>query len=268
MITIGCDPELFLTKNGKFHSAYGLIPGTKKNPFKVNEGAIQVDGMALEFNIDPAASREQFLIRINRVMAELRRRIPSDFNMTIVPVAHFEATHMAEQPGEAIELGCDPDFNAYTGDPNPRPDGNGLARTAAGHIHIGWTADKNVNDEQHFNNCRALVQELDATLGLYSLNHDQDNERRELYGQPGAFRPKSYGLEYRVPSNFWLRDEQFTNWMYSWSLSVTGNWLNMKKGDKGYRKWFMDSYGMTPEVAMLENNRSLAHTWVNTFSRR
>jgi hypothetical protein len=29
-ITIGCDPELFVTQDGKFRSAHGLIPGTKE----------------------------------------------------------------------------------------------------------------------------------------------------------------------------------------------------------------------------------------------
>ena len=30
--TIGCDPEFFLLKKGKPHSAIGLVGGTKKNP--------------------------------------------------------------------------------------------------------------------------------------------------------------------------------------------------------------------------------------------
>ena len=55
-ILVGCDPEVFVAKGGKFISAHGMIPGTKKAPHKVERGAVQVDGMALEFNIDPAAS--------------------------------------------------------------------------------------------------------------------------------------------------------------------------------------------------------------------
>ena len=53
-ILIGCDPEVFVKQNGVFRSAHGLIRGDKKNPQKIRSGAVQVDGMALEFNIDPA----------------------------------------------------------------------------------------------------------------------------------------------------------------------------------------------------------------------
>ena len=55
-ILVGCDPEVFVKQNGVFKSAFGLIKGDKKNPQKIRNGAVQVDGMALEFNIDPAAS--------------------------------------------------------------------------------------------------------------------------------------------------------------------------------------------------------------------
>ena len=54
MITVGADPELFVKKGRSFQSAYGMIPGTKQKPKKVIKGAVQVDGMALEFNIDRA----------------------------------------------------------------------------------------------------------------------------------------------------------------------------------------------------------------------
>jgi hypothetical protein len=55
---IGADPEFFLRDKatGKFVSAHGLIPGTKRQPMKVDKGAVQVDGMALEFNIDPVTN--------------------------------------------------------------------------------------------------------------------------------------------------------------------------------------------------------------------
>ena len=53
-ILIGADPELFVMKNGKFHSADDLIPGSKDEPYPVENGAVKVDGMALEFNIRPA----------------------------------------------------------------------------------------------------------------------------------------------------------------------------------------------------------------------
>ena len=50
--TIGADPEVFVADSltNTFVSAHDLVPGTKLEPFAVNKGAVQVDGMALEFN--------------------------------------------------------------------------------------------------------------------------------------------------------------------------------------------------------------------------
>ncbi len=45
-------------------TASGLvIPDTaKEKPFPVTNGAVQVDGMALEYNIDPASTVEEFVL--------------------------------------------------------------------------------------------------------------------------------------------------------------------------------------------------------------
>jgi len=41
---------------------------------------------------------------------------------------------------------------------------------------------------------------------LVLLDRDESNiTRRKNYGRAGEYRPKPYGLEYRVPSNFWLK---------------------------------------------------------------
>ena len=41
-----------------------------------------------------------------------------------------------------------------------------------------------------------------------------DHTRRELYGMAGSFRPKSYGLEYRVLSNFWCFNPRYIEWVW------------------------------------------------------
>lgn len=37
---IGCDPEVFVMKDGFYLSAHGMIKGDKKNPFVVPNGAV------------------------------------------------------------------------------------------------------------------------------------------------------------------------------------------------------------------------------------
>lgn len=222
MILIGCDPEVFVKKDGKFISAHGLIPGTKENPYSVNSNiAIQVDGMALEFNIKPASSRADFMVRNTDALGVLSRKMKEQQSeIAIVPVANFSQQIMDLAPLEAKLLGCEPDYNAWTGQINPRPCADGLMRTAAGHIHIGWTEGIDPFDEDHFEDCCTVVRQLDYYLGLHSLFWDKDVIRRTLYGQPGAFRPKPYGVEYRVLSNQWLKSDELMVFIYDVSIKA------------------------------------------------
>jgi hypothetical protein len=35
-----------------------------------------------------------------------------------------------------------------------------------------------------------------------------------MYGAAGRYRPKSYGSEYRVPSNFWTKSDEHMTWIF------------------------------------------------------
>lgn len=217
--TFGADPELFVKKGGQLVSAHGLIKGDKRNPLVVKDGAVQVDGMALEFNVDPAKNFDGFDKNLTSVMTTLKSMVP-DYEFMIQPVAEFGAAYINSQPKEARELGCDPDFNAYTKAANPRPAGDAPFRTASGHLHIGWTKDVDPQDPTHFEACCALVKNLDTFVGIPSLVWDESeageaaDKRRALYGRAGAFRPKPYGLEYRVLSNIWITERVYRKTVY------------------------------------------------------
>lgn len=241
MVKIGCDPEFFLKKDGKFVSAHGMIEGTKKNPQPVKDGAVQVDGMALEFNINPAETAEEFKNNIKSVLSDLRKMIPEEYEFCFVPVADFGREYIDQQPEEAKVLGCEPDFNAYTSKPNPTPDANKGFRTASGHIHIGWTEGQDITDPEHVEACEMFVKQMDWFLGIPSLMYDKDNTRRQLYGKAGAYRPKHYGVEYRVLSNFWLnpKNEEFLDYIFPATITafdelVKGNYFFNSVGNAGY----------------------------------
>lgn len=197
-ILIGSDPELFVKCKGKVRSAHGLVKGNKQKPFPVDGGAIQVDGMALEFNTNPASTSTEFLGNVKKVMSALEDAIPEDMELYVSPVAHFGKDYINIQPKEAKELGCSPDFNAWTGKVNPTPNEDVPFRTAAGHIHIG--SDTKLSPLQE----RQLVILCDLFVGLPSVFFDEDKERRSLYGCAGCYRSKPYGIEYRTLSNAWL----------------------------------------------------------------
>lgn len=243
-LLIGADPEFFVKKDGKFVSAYGLIEGTKKNPLKVEGGAVQVDGMALEININPAATFGEFENNYQKVMSNLRRMVPDEYEFAFVPVADFDPDYIKQQPEEARMLGCDPDFNAYTGEANNPPDAAKNFRTASGHFHLGWTEDEDIKNPEHLEACMMMTKQLDAGIGLKGIVYDTDNRRRELYGKAGAFRPKPYGVEYRVLSNFWLgninwRGELFADINKSFNDLTNGHDYN-KIVSHGYAKSLID----------------------------
>lgn len=206
--TIGCDPEIFIEDaDGNPVNPEGIIPGTKEEPVKVALGAVQVDGLAAEFNTDPlkVTNKTLFSDRVSLQIRTLQAFLPKGYKIVIKPVQEFSQEFLDAQSGKAKELGCDPDFNAYTMKENPRPDGETATfRTGAGHIHIGWGDDIPVDNPEHFKICADFVKVLDATVGLYMTVLEKPNKRAELYGKAGAFRPKPYGVEYRTPSNVWI----------------------------------------------------------------
>lgn len=219
MITIGCDPELFLMDlgTGKPTSAFGHLPGSKDKPFKVKQGAVQVDGTAFEFNIEPAASLQEFLDNISSVTTIMKSMVETfdpKLQLVAVPTVVYEENYWKSLPKEATRLGCSADYSAYTGRENQPPETKEPFRTGAGHIHIGWTEDEKVLYESHFNDCILSTKQLDACLYIPSLLWDNDNKRRELYGRIGSFRPKHYGVEYRPLSNSWVTDPELMEFVY------------------------------------------------------
>lgn len=234
-ILVGCDPEVFVKQGGLFRSAHALIKGDKKNPQRVPNGAVQVDGLALEFNIDPVSTEEDFAYKVSDVLKTMTLMVP-DYEVVVTPVAHFEPEYMRAQPAEALELGCDPDYNAWSGAVNIKPNGDRPMRTAAGHVHIGWTDGASLENADHINSCHAVIRQMDFYLGLPSLVYDADVLRREMYGKAGCYRPKSYGVEYRTLSNAWLKSEALMKWVFRNTLAgmqsvMAGDNLSEKYGD-------------------------------------
>lgn len=249
-ILIGSDPEFFIKDNstGKLISADGLFPGTKEEPFKVMHGAVQVDGMAAEFNILPAKSANEFILHHLSVLRSLRDIIkennPSlDFSFVFDPVAEFGAEYIASQPEHARRLGCTPDYNAWeNGAENPTPDADMPFRTASGHIHIGWGEDYDITDPEHIEACCMMAKQMDYRVGGMLLREEgkTGKKRRELYGKAGAFRPKSYGVEYRTSSNVWLRETYYMEQVFS---NTKRAFKELMGGTRWYENYTsMDSY--------------------------
>lgn len=234
---VGADPELFVMdiKSGAFRSAHDLIPGSKQSPFKVPKGAIQPDGTAAEFNIEPAKTVKDFTENITEVLINLQNMINErnpDLRLKVIPTAYFDQEYFKSLPAEALAFGCTPDFDAWTSKKNSFRGTNKPYRTGAGHVHVGWTEGEKMDDTAHIYDCMQMTRQLDATLYFASLLWDLDDQRRTLYGKIGAFRPKPYGVEYRSVSNAWVADPDLHVWVFN-----TTKWAAKLLDHEGVKLW-------------------------------
>jgi hypothetical protein len=213
----GADPELMIrSPKGELVSAIGLVPGTKKRPKKVKNGAVQRDNVMAEFNVTPARSSEEFKSNIRDVLSELSKIVHPN-RLVVQASANFPES--ALQAAEAKVFGCDPDFDSWALAMN-RIDGTAAFsdfRSAGGHLHIGKR--KGIEDmlEDPYGKVE-VVKMLDVFVGIPSIFMDPDKTapaRRALYGKAGAHRPKPYGVEYRALGNFWVRSPALTDIVYA-----------------------------------------------------
>lgn len=204
---IGTDPEFFLIDTeGNPYPAIGLIGGTKRFPRAVTSKghAIQEDNVSVEFNVPPTNDSKQMFKDIRFVIQQVRYIIPEELKILIAPSAEFDPKYL--QSPQAINAGCDPSFNAWTGEINRPSVRNTNLRTSAAHIHIGsnLTIAKKIK----------LIKAMDLFLGVPSILMDSDTERRKLYGKAGDYREQRWGVEYRVLGNFWIRNQELVDWTF------------------------------------------------------
>ena len=209
---LGSDPEYFLLNEQESPVAVcGMIGADKWNPQQYEdmpEGyTVQEDNVAVEFGIPPAASAEQFV----KHMQAVQKRFLKDFKhlkFSKLSCILFPPDQLKHP--QAKIFGCEPDFNAWTGEENPKPKApSPLLRSAGGHIHVETSLP-----------IREVIMGMDVRLGIPSTLMDNGEMRKQLYGKHGAFRPKPYGGEYRVLSNFWTFDKKYITWVWNQTQAV------------------------------------------------
>ena len=251
-VSVGADPELFLKDStGKFISSIGLIGGSKEAPKPISDygHAIQEDNVAVEFNIPPCQTAFGFVDNIKYVLNHLES-LPLNLELAVVPSVVFDADQLDNEAAQTF--GCDPDYNAYTGDENPRPEAGegGRLRTAGGHIHVGYS-----DSDEH--SARELVKAMDLFLAIPSMFMDSDTRRRTMYGNAGAFRKKSYGVEYRTLSNFWIANERLMTWAFENTMKAIEFVNQGKEVDR--------ALAFAINKAIKTDNKEIAQRLVNDF---
>lgn len=249
--TIGHDGEVFLKgSNGNYVSAIGKIGGSKKDPLPIPHlpkgYALQEDNVAVEFNIPPAISSADFVSSISAALGEIKRRA---FDMKLSVAINASAEFPMEELGcpEAWMMGCDPDYDAWSGKMNPPPEvGHSTLRSCGGHVHIG-----NIRDMPPF----LLARACDVFLGVPLSIYDMDVRRQKLYGRPGAFRATPYGMEYRTLSNFWLASPQLISYVFKGAVRAATDALRWFERNQSSPEYMSDVSLMTQSVLKDRQSR-------------
>lgn len=213
----GADPELMLvTPEGALISAIGIVPGTKKKPRKVRNGAVQHDNVMAEFNVNPANDSEGFEQNLRDVLKELAGIVKPN-RLVIRASADFPERELRH--AKARVFGCDPDFDSWSLSMNQIDPAASLSgfRSAGGHLHIGKKPGIAAMLDDPYGKVE-VVKMLDIFVGVPSIFIDPDPTaaaRRSLYGKAGAHRPKDYGVEYRALGNFWVRSPALVQLVYA-----------------------------------------------------
>jgi len=224
--TIGCDPEFFLYDRDfeQYMSAIPFVKGTKEKPEPLNSGGfIMRDNVALEFGMPPANSIDEWVESVNLTMRDVERYIPEWLELKVVASGEFSKQQLTDP--EAKEIGCDPDFNAWTGKRNIPPIGfaESTFRSCGGHIHVGYVKESGNEFLLDNDGKRYMIQAMDCVHGLWSVLLDNSPEsiaRRNIYGKAGCYRPTEYGVEYRTLSNFWVKTNKLKELMYRFTADA------------------------------------------------
>lgn len=255
--TIGSDPELFIIneKTRKVVSSIGIIPGKKGDPWvgedMPNGFGLETDNIVAEFNIPPVKDAVSFINNIEYMKQYIDKFVKNiDPKLGILCAASRVVSKKELESPEAQMFGCDVDFNAYTEEANPKPEGNKTnIRSCGFHIHIGY---RNNNIDSSL----LLVKYLDAYIGIPSVLKDSDTRRRSLYGKAGCFRLTPYGVEYRVLSSAMMKDVETLQFV----------WDQLMKAIIAYNS----GYSIPPSALTIDainnSNIQLAKKLVSDFS--
>lgn len=222
MLAVGADVESFLRRDGRPYPCVGVFHGTKENPQKlpIGEGyAVQEDNVMVEYNIPPARTAKDLAYSIREIYNYLEHEVNGRVGATIYVAASMKFPQDALRSKQAQTFGCEPDFCAWTRTVNTvsKKSADSGLRTAGGHVHVSFSIDGSEKVEEHpayVEIIEGIVKAQDLFLGVPSLFVDGDTERRKMYGKAGAFRPKPYGVEYRVLSPFWTTHPARARWVF------------------------------------------------------
>jgi hypothetical protein len=202
---IGTDIEVFVLENNSPKNPCGIVKGEKEEPFQWDtEGYMtSLDCVAIEYNTPPVTNKSDFKQSVLHSLKYVQTLLKDNQKLCFSPSLRFPDSELYTI--ESITFGCTPDYNAWTGKMNKIS--GGLATDNLRSIGLHTHYDCNEKD------VKAMVKLLDFTLGIPALLLEPENERRNIYGKAGAYRPSKFGFEYRHLSGY-FQQEQFLDFIW------------------------------------------------------
>lgn len=224
----GADPEVFVldTKNNTIvppaalKEDHGVKFVDAKTILLGDDWRVIEDGAATEINIFPSNDFFRLFGRINLAKQHLQTlanqlgfSVSSRASVPFDSVKYWKGRN--ESFRDCVRFGCDPDLDIYTGHYSQETCVEDIKqRFGGGHIHMQAPPNEKDLFESIFYHTTRLMDIIVGNTavalkrGNESLDEDEKSRLR-FYGRPGKIRLQSYadgnkGIEYRVPSNFWL----------------------------------------------------------------
>jgi hypothetical protein len=252
---LGCDPEFFFTKKDKVIGSELLLPpeGISLTPTNTNTSKIIRDGVQAELNPLANSCRDVVCSNIGQLFIKINGEIKNNPKYKDVKVS-FDTSVKVTKPAmkklseKSRLLGCSPSKSAYgeNVDIASINTEDYRERSAGGHIHLGFGDQKlNPNPALH----KALTEDAERTVimldiicgnTLVLVDRDKGNAKRRLvYGRAGEYRTPAHGLEYRTPSNFWLKSKPLAS--LTFGLARLAVHLMTDKNKEVYFKAFTEA---------------------------
>lgn len=198
---IGSDPELFFVKGDE------VVPSNLVVPEHGGDDGVIRDGFQGELNPRSDGCRQTAGSYIARAMISAEALATLAGAKLSLKLGHRISDSVWKSTPMAMRrFGCNPTENSHESNFRRVTGLRERFRAAGGHIHISLPASMK-------NDANKVVAVMDIVAGntCVLVDRDPDNAvRRRNYGRAGEYRIKSYGIEYRVLSNFWLKS--YTLW--------------------------------------------------------
>jgi len=278
-ISFGCDPELFFSdKNNEIIGSEKVLP-EEGIDVKYNNGTcvgdknskIVIDGVQAELNPRPNTCRANLGHEISACFKKLKEELR---DKELIHVKFSEVVKVSKEELDSLSpkskvFGCVPSKNVHN--PDSKITVNPAVyryRSAGGHLHLGvapnnpYGIEITQRIESALKQPERTVPMLDIVVGNTCVLVDRDpwaKERRKNYGKAGEYRLPKYGIEYRTPSNFWLRSYQLMSLVMGLARTAVLIIANSTEEDN-YEKKILSRIKMDNIVkAINENDFDLAY---------